>query len=39
MVALAAWQRIRRGEAPSPLDLEARPYLPLEDASHAQGVE
>ena len=39
MVALAAWQRIRRGVPPSPFDLEAKPYLPLDGVSHAEGVE
>ncbi len=36
MVALAAWERIRRGEPPAPWSLEAAPYAPL---SHAADVE
>ena len=36
MVALAAWERIRRGQPASPWALEATPYAPL---SHAQDVE
>ncbi len=39
MVALAALKRIRRGEPPSPWTLEAKPYAPLAEASHALDVE
>ncbi len=39
MVALAALKRVRRGEPPSPWSLEAQPYAPLSEASHALDVE
>ena len=39
MVALAALERVRRGEPPSPWTIEARPYAPLAEASHALDVE
>ena len=39
MVALAALKRIRRGGPPSPWTLEAKPYAPLAEASHALDVE